>query len=156
MDIISVNILLEYLYKKFAVTFILCLMGAFLKQSTLSTKKVNKLKLIEIISPTIFSTILICAISDYLKVSFSMYAAMCLLIGMWSSVLIKVFLNLKFIKKFVAIIFKNVSGPLAKFAKYSDDLLEDIEEEEAEEKEKDKKDDEESDKKDSSSNNKSE
>lgn len=147
MDIISINILLEYLYKKFAVTFVLCLMGAFLKQSTLSTKKVNKIRIADIFSPTIFSTILICAISDYLKVSFSVYTVICLLIGMWGSTLFKLFLNAEFMKRLVKIFLKNISGPLAKGAK---ELAEELEEEEQKE-----KNNEESDNKDSSKSDKS-
>lgn len=145
MDSIYVSLFLEYLYKKFAVTFILCLIGAFLKQSTLNSKKANKIKLSSLFSPTIFSTILMCAVVDYIEMNFSIYAVVCVLVGMWSSILLKLFLDTKFIKKLVAIVLKKVSGPLSE---YSDELIEEIEEEQKEDKNKD-----ESSEKDSPSNN---
>lgn len=135
MDSIYISLFLEYLYKKFAVTFILCLIGAFLKQSTLNSKKANKIKLGSLFSPTIFSTVLMCAIIDYVDMNFSVYAVVCVLVGMWSSILLKLFLDTKFIKKLVAIVLKKISGPLSE---YSDELIEEIEEEQKEEdKEKD-------------------
>lgn len=124
MDSIYLSLFLEYLYKKFAVTFILCLIGAFLKQSTLNSRKAKKINLVSLFSPTIFSTIILCAIIDYVDMNFSIYAVVCVLIGMWSSILLKLFLDTNFIKKVVAIILKKISGPLSK---YSDEIIEDIE-----------------------------
>lgn len=124
MDVLTWNILLEYLYKKFAVTFVLSLMGSFLKQSTLGTKKVNRISIASILSPTIFSTVLLCAIIDYLNIPFSVYAVVCVLVGMWSSTILKLFLNIIFIKKLVVLVLKNLSGPLAEYSKKLADELE--------------------------------
>ena len=134
MDSIYLSLLLEYLYNKFAVTFILCLIGAFLKQSTLnsSSRKVSKLKISSLLSPAIFSTVLICAISEYLEVSFSVYAVICVLAGMWSSILLKLFLNINIIKKFIAMFLKNIAGPLSK---YSEDIVEELDDIDKKEKE---------------------
>ena len=134
MDSIYLSLLLEYLYNKFAVTFILCLIGAFLKQSTLnsSSRKVSKIKISSLLSPAIFSTILICAISEYLEVSFSVYAVICVLAGMWSSILLKLFLSISFIKKIVAMLLRNIGGPISKYSKEIAEELDDIEKEEKE------------------------
>lgn len=134
MDSIYLSLLLEYLYNKFAVTFILCLIGAFLKQSTLnsSSRKVSKIKISSLLSPAIFSTILICAISEYLEVSFSVYAVICVLAGMWSSILLKLFLSISFIKKIVAMLLRNIAGPISKYSKEIAEELDDIEKEEKE------------------------
>ena len=126
MDSIYISLFLEYLYKKFAVTFILCLIGAFLKQSTLNSRKAKKIKLLSLFSPTIFSTVLMCAVIDYVDMNFSVYAVICVLVGMWSSILLKLFLDTKFIKRIVAIVLKKVSGPLSE---YSNEILKDIEDE---------------------------
>ena len=123
MDGIYMSLLLEYLYKKFAVTFILCLIGAFLKQSTLNSRNAKKIRLVSLFSPTIFSTILMCVVIDYIEMDFSLYAVVCVLVGMWSNILLKLFLDTKFIKKLVAIVLKKVSGPLSQ---YSEELMDEI------------------------------
>lgn len=134
MDAISLNMLLEYLYKKFAVTFVLILMGSFLKQSTLSTKRVNKINIASVISPTIFSSVLLCAISEYLDIPFSLYAVISILVGMWSLKILRLFLDIKFIKKLTVIILKNISGPLNKYTnKLADDIKDEIDESKFEE-----------------------
>ena len=110
MDVISLNILLEYLYKRFVVTFLLCLVGAFIKESTVS----GKMNFLSVLSSTIFSSVLICTLIEYIKVPFSLYAAITLLVGMWSSSLIKLFLNLKFVQSLMKVLVKNISGPASK------------------------------------------
>ena len=114
MDVVSINILLEYLYKRYIVTFLLCLVGAFIKESTLSTAKVKKISVLRILSPSIFSSVLICALSDYIKVPFSVYTGICVLTGMWSYPVLKLFMSIKFIQKILKAVIANITGPLGK------------------------------------------
>jgi len=124
MDVISLNILLEYLYKRFVVTFLLCLVGAFIKESTVT----GKISFTKILSSTIFSSVLICVLMDYVEVPFSLFAAITILVGMWSSSLIKLFLNLKFIQSLGKTLIKNISGPAAKVLERMAEEAENIEE----------------------------
>lgn len=114
MDAVSVNILLEYLYKRYIVTFLLCLVGAFIKESTMSTAKVKKISISRILSPSIFSSVLICALSDYMKVPFGVYTGICILAGMWSYPLVKLFLNVKFIQHVIKSGLAKLGGSLGK------------------------------------------
>lgn len=114
MDPVSINILLEYLYKRYIVTFLLCLVGAFIKESTMSTAKVKKISILKILSPSIFSSVLICALSDYMKVPFGVYTGICIVTGMWGSSLVKLFLNIKFIKYLVTTGLAKLGGTLGR------------------------------------------
>lgn len=114
MDPVSINILLEYLYKRYIVTFLLCLVGAFIKESTMSTAKVKKISILKILSPSIFSSVLICALSDYMKVPFGVYMGICIVTGMWGSSLVKLFLNAKFIKHLLTTGLARLGGTLGR------------------------------------------
>ena len=131
MDAVSVNILLEYLYKRYIVTFLLCLVGAFIKESTMSTAKVKKISILKILSPSIFSSVLICALSDYMKVPFGVYTGICIVTGMWSYPLVKLFLSIKFIKQILRAALANIGGALGrKLTDISEDYFKEKEAEE--------------------------
>lgn len=125
MDTVSVTILLEYLYNKFLVTFVLCLMGSFIKETMLLSKKYKKINLRKIMLSGVFSSLIVCVITDYVSMTFAMYSIVCVLFGMWGYRLLLLFLNTNFIKKLVSVILRNVSGPLSKYASDLDESLKD-------------------------------
>lgn len=125
MNTLGVTILLEYIYSKFLTTFIMCLMGSFIKETVLLSKKYKKIHISKVLLSGFFSSIIVCVIADYIEMPFSVYTVVCVLFGMWGYPLIQLFLNANFIKKLLAIVLKNVSTPLSK---YAEDLSESIEE----------------------------
>ena len=114
MECISLSILLEYLYKKFVVTFILCLIGAFIKETIGGTadspRMINPRRLL---ASSILCSAFMCAVIDYFKFSFSIYTILTLIAGMWSSQLLDAFLNAKFMKRLLKNILKSIKDPLA-------------------------------------------
>lgn len=126
MDTVSVTILLEYLYNKYLVTFMLCLMGSFMKETMLLSKKYKKINLRKIMLSGFFSSLIVCALTDYVSMTFAVYSVVCVLFGMWGYQLLLLFLNTNFIKKLVSIFLKNISGPLSKYASDLDESIKDI------------------------------
>lgn len=117
MDNITLDILLEFLYNRFAVTFLMCLLGSLIRETMTSSKKNSALNIPKIVASTIFSTFLMCAAADYLKINipFSIYAVVCILLGMWAYVIIKFALNGKFMTSLLKV-----------FAKSADPIIKDV------------------------------
>lgn len=111
MDAISVSILLEYLYKKFVVTFIMCLIGAFLRESV-KTVKQTKLNTRKTLASAILASVLMCALIDYISIPFSIYTVLTIITGMWSHTLLNLLLNVKIMKVLLKNIFKNIKDPV--------------------------------------------
>lgn len=121
MNTISVTILLEYIYSKFITTFIMCLMGSFMRETAVLSKKCKKIHISKAILSGFFSSLLVCVVADYIDIPFSMYVVLCVVCGMWGHKLIQLFLTADFIKKILFVLLKNISGPLSK---YADDMNE--------------------------------
>lgn len=113
MDVISFTILLEYLYKKFVVTFILCLIGAFIKESIGGTTKPKRLNPKRIMASSVLASVLMCAVIDYFSFSFSIYAAITVIVGIWSPQILDAILSAKFMKRLAKNMLKSVKDPIA-------------------------------------------
>lgn len=125
MDTISVAILLEYIYNKFLVTFVLCMVGSLIKETMLLSKKYKKINITKVIMSSLFSSCIVCGLVDYVSMTFSIYSIVCILFGMWGYQLLLLFLNANFMKKLVSVILHNITGPLSKYAKDLDESLKD-------------------------------
>lgn len=108
------TLLLDYLYSKFAVTFILCIIGVIIKVMITSVNKKQKVSIGKLIASTMFSTFLMCAIVEHYHITFSIYALISVIVGMWSTNLVALFLNSRFIRNLTLRYLKTVAGPLAK------------------------------------------
>ena len=103
MNEFTIDILLEFLYKKFAITFALCFIGAVMRKwmnSRNSTGSNNKKNLVgEVIMSAVFSTFLMCAVADYVNTDlhFEVYAILSIILGMWGLQIIKLIMDGKFI-----------------------------------------------------------
>ena len=111
MDVISLSILLEYLYKKFMVTFVLCLIGAIIRES-LNTVKLTKIDIKKLLASVVLSSVIMCAIIDYVTIPFSIYAVVCVIFGIWSQTLIKLVMHTKFMTLVIARLFKKFKDPV--------------------------------------------
>ena len=120
MNDVSVDILLEFLYNQFAVTFIFCLVGSWIREATRSVTSKDKeskmLSIKRIVTSTMFSTFLMCACAEYIDLPFSVYAIASVFCGMWGLVIVKITMNGKFITKFFASMAKKFTVPLIKSA----------------------------------------
>lgn len=112
-EVITVSVLLEYLYNQFAVTFILCLIGAFIRHCVGS--KMQEIRASKMVAFSLFAAVLVCAIREYVDgIPFSIYVTMSILMGMWSVKLLNLFLNEKLVGKFLHNFFKNMTDPISK------------------------------------------
>lgn len=119
MNEITIHVLLEFLYTKFAVTFILCLFGSLIREAVkvypskneenVKTKMVN---LKRMATSTIFSTFLMCACADYVELQFSIYALICVLSGIWGLAIVNVVITGNVLKG----ITKNIANPIIRGA----------------------------------------
>ena len=106
MSAISLGMLLEYLYTKFLVTFMLNLMGAFIRESV--DKKIKRLNPKRMIASAMFSSVLLCAVADYITMSFSLYVLVGIINGIWANAVLTAFLSASFMKKLAMNVFKTV------------------------------------------------
>lgn len=114
MDVISLGLLLEYLYDKFVVTFILCLIGGIIRETASTAMKHKQMNAKKMMASVVLASALMCALVDYVKVPFSIYTIICILVGIWAPVLLKLIMNTKFMMKLVSNIAANMKDPIAK------------------------------------------
>ena len=105
---------LEYLYDKFAVTFILCIVGVFIKECIGNVRRNKKFNVKRILSSVIISSVIMCAISGNLSLNFEWYALVNILFGAWSNTIASFVLSSKFMTKYVPKFLRNIANPLAK------------------------------------------
>ena len=119
-DDITVDILLEFLYNQFAVTFVFCFAGSIIREFMRSiTSKDKESKMIDIrriVTSTVFSTFLMCACAEYIDLPFGVYAISGVLCGMWGLAIINLVISDKFIYKFSTKVAKKIADPIIKSA----------------------------------------
>lgn len=123
MNEFTIDILLEFLYKKFAITFVLCFFGSVMRKlfsSKTKTDPNNKKNLVgEVIISAVFSTFLMCAVADYVNIDlhFEVYAIISILIGIWGLKIITIVVDGKFLINFIKNLAKNATNnPVIKSA----------------------------------------
>ena len=131
MDQLTFTLLLDYLYHKFAVTFVICIIGVMIKVISNTIGTGQKISISKMIASTMFSTVLMCAIGEFVYINFSLYVLLSVVIGMWSNSIISFALNSKFMSKLLLKYFKKTIGPVAKT------ISEALEEEDTEDKKQD-------------------
>lgn len=112
LDQIEFALFLDYIYNRFAATFVLCIVGAAIKNITINAKHNEKISIGEIIISSIFSTALMCAIRDYIGMPFSVYVVASMIAGMWGAKFIALASDNVFMKKAAKTILKSVSNPV--------------------------------------------
>jgi hypothetical protein len=124
MNQFSIDILLEFLYNKFATTFAFCLFGSIVREYLTANKtdsngkNIGNFNLGKVVISAIFSTILMCACADYVNVDLhiEVYAIISVVLGMWGLGIMKGILDKKFLNNFFKIVSKVISNPLIKSA----------------------------------------
>ena len=118
MEDLSIDVLLEFLYNRFAVTFLLCMFGSMTREIFLPTKK-NKSQLLNIkriVTSTVFSTFLMCTLADYIDLTFSAYAVLCILCGIWGFMIVQLAVNENFLAKLLLKLSESIPNTIAKSA----------------------------------------
>lgn len=127
MDPIKPYLLLEYIYNRFLVPFVLILLGSILAE-LFNHKKKTKINLIQLFSNSIVFTVIICAaISIYqVNIPFEAYVAICVVFGLlsWKFKLIRVLFDKKLMLSIISKLLKTCSKPMAKAASLAFEELE--------------------------------
>lgn len=61
-----------------------------------------------------FSTFLMCAVGEYIHINFSVYVFLCVVVGMWSTKIVSLALDSKFMSKVTLKCLNKVASPVAK------------------------------------------
>lgn len=118
MEDLSIDVLLEFLYNRFAVTFLLCTLGSFTREIFLPAKK-KKSQLLDIkriVTSTVFSTFLMCTLADYIDLTFSAYAVLSILCGIWGLMIVQLAVNENFLQKLLLKFAEKLPESIAKSA----------------------------------------
>lgn len=108
------TLLLDYLYSKFAVTFILCIIGVAIRLISTAVNNKQRVSRGKLIASTMFSTFLMCAVGEYIHINFSVYVFLCVVVGMWSTKIVSLALDNKFMSKVTLKCLNKVASPVAK------------------------------------------
>ncbi len=106
----TINLLIDYLYNKFAIAFVCSLIGISIYEVIINTKD-KPIKLRALLATSTFSTVLLCAIRDkFPNLSFSAYILLCTLVSMWGKKILLLLTNSKFMSKFLANLLKKLAS----------------------------------------------
>ena len=114
MEQFTFTLLLDYIYHRFSVTFILTMLGVVIRILMSNVNHKEKVNIGKVLASTMFSTILMCAISELVAFAFTVYVLVCVLAGMWSMKIVSLGLNSKFMTKILSKYLKSIAGPVAK------------------------------------------
>lgn len=114
MEQFTFTLLLDYIYHKFAITFILCMIGIVIRLLMKNVNVKQKIGIGKVIASTMFSTILMCAIGEWIDFEFTVYVLVCVIVGMWSMAIVQLVMDSKFMTKFLNKYLKSIAGPVAK------------------------------------------
>lgn len=122
MNEFSIDILLEFLYAKFATTIVFCFFGAFVREYLTSRstdsngKKCSKLNFGKVMISSIFSTFLLCAAADYVNIELNIevYSIIAIVLGMWGMSIIRAIMDAKFLHTLASNLAKSVANPILK------------------------------------------
>lgn len=114
MDQLTFTLLLDYLYSNFAVTFILSIIGVVIRLVVKNVGAKQRISIGRFVASAVFSTILLCALRNYVDIDFSVYVFLCIVVGMWSPNIVSVVLDSKFMTNLLKKYLKGVSEPIAK------------------------------------------
>lgn len=114
MDQLTFTLLLDYLYSNFAVTFILSIIGVVIRLVVKNVGAKQRISIGRFVASAVFSTILLCALRNYVDIDFSVYVFLCIVVGMWSPNIVSVVLDSKFMANLLKKYLKGVSEPIAK------------------------------------------
>lgn len=113
MNTLTLSVLLEYIYDKFLVTFILCLIGASARE-IMNTVKLHKIHIERMMISVIISSAIMCAILDYIELHFSIYVFVCIFTGLWSKAVLELLMNSKFVLRILSSITGTMKDPISK------------------------------------------
>ena len=123
MNEFSLDILLEFLYNRFAFTFVFCFFGSFTKEFVTkriigSNGKKGSFNFWKIIISSIFSTILVCVAADYISIDLHVgtFILICFMAGLWGFDILKCLMDKKFLSTFFGSISKSIADPILKSA----------------------------------------
>lgn len=114
MDQLTFTLLLDYLYSNFAVTFILSIIGVVIRLVVKNVGAKQRISIGRFVASAVFSTILLCALRNYVDIDFSVYVFLCIVVGMWSPNIVSVVLDSKFMANLLKKYLKGVFEPIAK------------------------------------------
>lgn len=101
MEEFTFTLLLDYLYHRFSITFILTMLGVVIRILMSSVSSKQKVSIGEVLASTMFSTILMCAIAEAIQIAFTLYVLICVVAGMWNTKIVNLAMNSKFMTKLV-------------------------------------------------------
>lgn len=113
MDQLTFTLLLDYIYNRFAVTLVLCSVGVVIKNIINDISYKRKVSIGKTVASSMFSTVLMCAVKDYIDITFSVYVLTCVIVGMWSTKIISLVADSKFMGKVTKRLLKSIASPVA-------------------------------------------
>lgn len=119
----TIKLLLGYIYNRFALVFLICLLGSFINDLYSTYNSLTKFNIKKILLSSISASIIVCAISEYIYLKFGVYIFFCFVCGLWSYKILEYLTNWNFVSKIFSIILKSMKKEIAiKLANAVNDL----------------------------------
>lgn len=97
----NLQLLVEYFFNQFLFVFIVCLLGSFVRDCTDTIKNLSSINLKKVFISTLFCSIGLTALFDYISFKFSLTILICFFSGMWSYKLLEAATNWFVVKTFL-------------------------------------------------------
>jgi hypothetical protein len=109
----TLALLIDYLYNKFLMAFVISLLGAFTRDVMDTYKNLSKINISKVVCSSIFSSVILSAIIDIVNWNFSVHVVVCFFTGLWSHKLLEFVMDWNIVKTFLVNILKNTKGTVA-------------------------------------------
>ena len=124
MNVFTLDILLKFLYNQFIGAFVWCLAGSVarefydskkVKTDNSRKKKARNLDVASMFISPIFSALLACGCTGYIKeLRVEVYLLICLILGVWGKTIMKCIMDGKFLYNFCTSMAKTIANPVIK------------------------------------------
>lgn len=114
MNQFTLALFIDYMYNRFILTFVLCLLGALSKDLYDTIKNLNKINISRILVSSLFGSITMSALLDVVNWKFSIHVLVCFFTGMWAFKLLEFAMNWNIVKAFLKALFKQSKGVISK------------------------------------------
>lgn len=114
MQEFTLIVLLNWIYQKFSLIFVICLLGCFIRDLMDTMKNCTKINIKQDIISAFACSIILAAVLDDVLISFSEYIFICFFTGIWSFKILEYILNWKFAKILLKNLFKIIESNIGK------------------------------------------
>jgi hypothetical protein len=100
-------VLLDYVLNRFLIVFMLCILGSLTRDVYDTILHLTPISIKQILISSISSTVVLCAVFEYVAFNIATCVLVCFCAGIWSFKFLEILMNWEYVKTFLSHILKN-------------------------------------------------